>query len=145
MTLFSDKFILTEKYLEKIFDACNNMYFENSLTKIPVKIIDSEDANGYFKFDIDPENRILKNPRIEISKTHKLPYEILERTMIHEMVHYKIFLDLTEDEIFMAFNAYKFGNDELFNRLLGLGKYGHSGKWEEYIRNINNKYNLKIK
>ena len=114
MNLFSKHFELTEKYLSKIFDACNNLYFENSLIKIPVTVIENETVNGYFKFDIDFENKILKNPRIEISKTHKRPYEALERTMLHEMFHYKVFLELTGAEIVAAFDAYNTENTDSF-------------------------------
>ncbi len=144
MNLFSKHFELTEKYLSKIFDACNNMYFDNSLIKIPVNIIDSSEVNGYFKFDIDFENKILKNPRIEISKTHKRPYEALERTMLHEMLHYRIFLELTGGEIAAAFDAYNKENTDLFNKILYLENYAHGNKWNSYVTDINNKYNLKI-
>lgn len=144
MNLFSEHFELTEKYLSKIFDTCNNLYFENSLIKIPVTVIENETVNGYFKFDIDFENKILKNPRIEISKTHKRPYEALERTMLHEMVHYKVFLELTGVEIAAAFDAYNTENTDLFNKILYLENYAHENKWNSYITYINNKYNLKI-
>lgn len=144
MNLFSKHFELTEKYLSKIFDACNNLYFENSLIKIPVTVIENETVNGYFKFNIDFENKILKNPRIEISKTHKRPYAALERTMLHEMVHYKVFLELTGTEIAAAFNAYNTENTDLFNKILYLENYAHENKWNSYITYINNKYNLKI-
>lgn len=144
MNLFSEHFELTEKYLSKIFDTCNNLYFENSLIKIPVTVIENETVNGYFKFDIDFENKILKNPRIEISKTHKRPYGALERTMLHEMVHYKVFLELTGAEIATAFDAYNTENTDLFNKILYLENYAHENKWNSYITYINNKYNLKI-
>lgn len=144
MNLFSEHFELTEKYLSKIFDTCNNLYFENSLIKIPVTVIENETVNGYFKFDIDFENKILKNPRIEISKTHKRPYKALERTMLHEMVHYKVFLELTDAEIVAAFDAYNTENTDLFNKILYLENYAHENKWNSYITDINNKYNLKI-
>ena len=144
MNLFSEHFELTEKYLSKIFDTCNNLYFENSLIKIPVTVIENETVNGYFKFDIDFENKILKNPRIEISKTHKRPYEALERTILHEMVHYKVFLELTSVEIAAAFDAYNTENTDLFNKILYLENYAHENKWNSYITYINNKYNLKI-
>lgn len=144
MNLFSKHFELSENYLSKIFDACNNLYFENSLIKIPVTVIENETVNGYFKFDIDFENKILKNPRIEISKTHKRPYEALERTMLHEMVHYKVFLELTGVEIAAAFDAYNTENTDLFNKILYLENYAHENKWNSYITYINNKYNLKI-
>ena len=144
MNLFSEHFELTEKYLSKIFDTCNNLYFENSLIKIPVTVIENETVNGYFKFDIDFENKILKNPRIEISKTHKRPYEALERTILHEMVHYKVFLELTSVEIAAAFDAYNTENTDLFNKILYLENYAHENKWNSYITDINNKYNLKI-
>lgn len=144
MNLFSEHFELTEKYLSKIFDTCNDLYFENSLIKIPVTVIENETVNGYFKFDIDFENKILKNPRIEISKTHKRPYEALERTILHEMVHYKVFLELTGVEIAAAFDAYNTENTDLFNKILYLENYAHENKWNSYITDINNKYNLKI-
>lgn len=144
MNLFSEHFELTEKYLSKIFDTCNNLYFENSLIKIPVTVIENETVNGYFKFDIDFENKILKNPRIKISKTHKRPYEALERTILHEMVHYKVFLELTSVEIAAAFDAYNTENTDLFNKILYLENYAHENKWNSYITYINNKYNLKI-
>ena len=112
--------------------------------KIPVTVIENETVNGYFKFDIDFENKILKNPRIEISKTHKRPYEALERTMLHEMVHYKVFLELTGVEIAAAFDAYNTENTDLFNKILYLENYAHENKWNSYITYINNKYNLKI-
>lgn len=145
MTLFSSKFELTEKYLNTIFDSCNNMYFDNSLIKIPVIVIENNDVNGYFKFDIDFENKILKNPRIEISKSHKRPYEAIERTILHEMVHYKVFLELTGGEIAAAFDAFNTKNMELFNKILYLEDYAHQNKWSNYINAINNKYKLNIK
>lgn len=145
MTLFSSKFELTEKYLNTIFDSCNNIYFNNSLTKIPVIVIENNDVNGYFKFDIDFENKILQNPRIEISKSHKRPYEAIERTMLHEMVHYKVFLELTSGEIAAAFDAFKTKNMELFNKILYLENYAHQNKWSNCINAINNKYKLNIK
>lgn len=145
MTLFSSKFELTEKYLNTIFDSCNNMYFDNFLIKIPVIVIENNDVNGYFKFDIDFENKILKNPRIEISKSHKRPYEAIERTMLHEMVHYKVFLELTGGEIAAAFDAFNTKNMELFNKILYLEDYAHQNKWSNYINAINNKYKLNIK
>lgn len=145
MNLFSSKFELTEKYLNTIFDSCNNMYFDNSLIKIPVIVIENNDVNGYFKFDIDFENKILKNPRIEISKSHKRPYEAIERTMLHEMVHYKVFLELTGGEIAAAFDAFNTKNMELFNKILYLENHAHQNKWSNYINAINNKYKLNIK
>ena len=144
MTLFSKNFELTDKYLNKLFDALNNIYFDNALIKIPVNIIENNEVNGYFKFDVDFQNKILKNPRIEISKTHKRPYEALEKTLLHEMIHYKVFLELTGDEINSAFNAYNDKNIDLFNKILYLENYAHENKWNFYVNDINNKYNLNI-
>ena len=121
------------------------MYFDNSLIKIPVILIDNPDINGYFKFDIDFKNKLLNNPRIEISKAHKRPYEAIERTMLHEMIHYKVFLELTGNEISTAFDAYETKNMELFNKILYLEEFAHQNKWSNYINAINNKYKLNIK
>lgn len=145
MNLFSNKFVLSENFLNKTFDVLNDIYFENSLIKIPVILVDNTEINGCFKFDVDFEHRLLKNPRIEISSTHKRPYAALEQTMIHEMVHYKVFLELTNEDISSAFDACESKNTELFNKLLYLDDFSHTNKWLTYIDAINNKYKLRIK
>ena len=143
MMLFNENFVLTEQYLKKMFDSCNNMYFDNELIPIPVYIIDDETVNGYFKFDVDYENKLLKNPRIEISKK-PVPYIMREKTMIHEMAHYKVFLDLSQEEINSAFNAHASGNMEDFYKILAMGDYGHNEKWKNVVETINNKYKLNV-
>ena len=64
--------------------------------------------------------------------------------MLHEMLHYKVFLELTGGEIAAAFDAYNKENTDLFNKILYLENYAHGNKWNSYVTDINNKYNLKI-
>lgn len=145
MILFNNKFKLTQKYLEKTFDACNTIYFNNELIKIPILLTEDDSANGYFKFDIDFKNRLLNNPRIEISNKHRSKFVDLEQTILHEMIHYKVFMELSGEEINAAFSAYETKNTELFNRLLYLGDFAHINKWQEYKNSINNKYKMNIR
>ena len=44
----------------------------------------------------------------------------------------------------VVFGAYNKENTELFNKILYLENYAHENKWNSYITDINNKYNLKI-
>lgn len=143
MILFSKQFNNTD-YLKHLFKSYNCMFFDNSLPEIPVIIIDSNTLNGSFKFDYDDKYRILKNPRIEISFSNQYTYNELETTMIHEMAHYKVFLNLTSETISKAFDAYDNNDIETFKILLAMDKYGHSDSWKSIINELNHKYNIKI-
>lgn len=143
MILFNEKFNNT-KYLKSLFNSLNFMYFDNSLPEIPVIIVNNENLNGCFKFDFDFEHKLLKNPRIELSIIHNFSYTALEKTLIHEMAHYKVYLGLTPEKIKEAFAAYDNNDSDTVEKLLEIGKYGHINGWKSIISEINHKYNIKI-
>lgn len=143
MMLFNKRSINNDKYLKNLFDSCNHIYFNDTLIPIPVYFIDNSAVNGYFKFDVDYEHKLLKNPRIEISSRLKT-FIAQEKTMIHEMAHYKQFMDLSSNEINSAFKAYNMGNTDKFYKILSINEYSHNETWKNIIESINNKYNLNI-
>lgn len=121
----------------KIYNECLTNYFKE-LQPIPIKV---EPINefGLFKFDIFKDQFI--NPQIIISNSKFRTYEAYKNTILHELVHYSVYSKLKDDEIREAICS---NNQEIFDKMLGFGKYAHGEKWNSEKDAINNIYNLNI-
>lgn len=89
-----DAVILTRKLAEDTFDRCNEKYFDGKLRKIPVKVSARKNVRGYFKFDIDLDNRRLLPKYIMLSDMYDTTQDELTNTMVHEMLHYHVLCNL---------------------------------------------------
>lgn len=135
---------ITQSYVEKLFNDCNLLYFNNKLPPIPITLITSTIVNGDFTYDINFETNMLLNMQIQINTSNRRTRNKLIATMVHEMLHYKVALELTPEEIKRAGWYYKDGQLEKFNEIMHAGQYAHTNKWLEYANTINNTYNLNI-
>ena len=133
-----------QSYVEKLFSDCNWLYFDNKLPVIPIKLINSATVNGNFNFDVDFNTNQLNNMFIEINAKNKRTRSKLIATMVHEMLHYKVALEISESDIKKAVWYFKDGQQDKFNELMYAANYAHTGKWLDYANTINNKYKLNI-
>lgn len=122
----------------EILNRCLQDYFKQ-LKPIPITV---EPINefGIFKFDIDGTSFV--NPRIIISNKKFRTEENYKKTIIHELLHYSVFSDLTDNEITTAITS---NDQDLFDRITETGKYAHGEKWNSKKTTINNIYNLNIR
>lgn len=122
----------------EILNRCLQDYFKQ-LKPIPISV---EPINefGIFKFDIDGASFV--NPRIIISNKSFRTEENYKKTIIHELLHYSVFSDLTDNEITTAIMS---NDQDLFDRITETGKYAHGEKWNSKKTTINNIYNLNIR
>ncbi len=136
--------IINQAYVEKLFNDCNLLYFENKLTPIPINIINSVEVNGDFTFNIDFDKKVIDSMVIQINQLRPRTQNQLISTMVHEMIHYVVTSQFKPELIDEAIWYYKNNNREKFDQLLLVGKYAHSGKWAEVAKSLVDKYNLKI-
>lgn len=136
--------ILTQELAEELFNTCNRVYFNNRLKKIPITLIDDVENNGTFKFDIDFDSNTYVNLRIEMSAGHRRSFNMYKNTMIHELAHYKVLFDLSENKKLESVKYYRDGQMDKFEKIVLIGKYAHTGKWKKLIQKINNTYGLTI-
>ena len=122
----------------EILNRCLQDYFKQ-LKPIPITV---EPINefGIFKFDISGNSFI--NPQIIISNKKFRTEENYKKTIIHELLHYSVFSDLTDNEITTAITS---NDQDLFDRITETGKYAHGEKWNSKKTAINNIYNLNIR
>lgn len=135
---------IDQSYIEKLYTDCNILYFENKLPPIDLKIIKSSTVNGDFTYDINFDDFKLSNMFIQINAANKRTRKNLIATMVHEMLHYKVALELSPDDIKKAVWYYKDNQVDKFNELMYAGEYAHTGKWLDYANAINNTYKLDI-
>lgn len=138
------KIQINQSYIEKLFDDCNKLYFNNKLPKLPINLITSSKVNGDFTFDVDFNINKITNMSIQINALNERSNNRLTATMVHEMLHYKVALELSEDEIKKAVWYYNDGQIDLFNKIMYADKYAHTGKWLDYVNEINSVYKLNI-
>lgn len=142
--LQAQKMEITPAIIEKLFDDCNTLYFENKLPKIPITTINSTEINGNFIYDIDFDNATLTNMYIQINVANKRTRDKLINTMVHEMIHYLVATELSQDELKKAIWYFKDNQLDLFNKIMYSGEYAHTNKWLDYAKTINNKYSLNV-
>ena len=134
MILFKIK---TEQATE-ILNNCLQNYFKQ-LKPIPISV-EPIDVFGIFKFDISVNS--FTNPRIIISNKNVRTENSYKNTILHELIHYSVFSELTPNEIT---NAILSNDQDLFDRITETGKYAHGEKWNSKRIAINNIYNLNIR
>lgn len=134
MTLFK---INVERATE-ILNNCLQKYFKQLK---PIKIsVEPINEFGIFKFDISGNSFI--NPQIIISNKSFRTENSYKNTILHELIHYSVFSDLTDNEITTAITS---NDQDLFDRITETGKYAHGEKWNSKKTTINNIYNLNIR
>lgn len=135
---------LNQEFAEKLFKDCNILYFNNELPDIPITLIKSDTVNGNFTFNIDFNTNSLNNLSIQLNTKNKRTKNKLIATMVHEMLHYKVALEITADDIKRAIWYYNNEQIDKFNEIMYAEKHAHSKNWLKYANIINNKYNLDI-
>lgn len=92
---------ITLDYLHEKFDEFNNLYFENKLPRILIQINNNKSRFGYFRF-----NRYSGSKVISISRYDGLRKEhAIQRTLIHEMIHYWQYLTYKDTDHKYTFKA----------------------------------------
>lgn len=80
---------LTVQYLNNAFNKYNGLFFNGVLPEIEIKI--SRTRNCFGRFWSRKERNGNQYPlSIDISKYYKRPQHDIDRTLIHEMIHYYI-------------------------------------------------------
>lgn len=102
MTNGTAKYIETVKYLEKLYDYCNDKLFNNELDKPVISIqLDSKNkAYGWFTFGKVWKESDTDDGAHEINITAQYlnrPLREIAATMIHEMCHYYAKLNNMQD------------------------------------------------
>ena len=90
---WTGKYIETVKYLEKLFDYCNEKLFDNELEKpvITVQLDSKNKTNGWFSTAKVWKEEDADEGAHEINITAQQlnrPIRLIAATMIHEMCHY---------------------------------------------------------
>lgn len=86
-------------YLEKIFKALNNEYFEGALSKVVITIQSTPKAYGHFTL-YDAWHTSTEHQLKEINigaGTLDRPIEDVIATLLHEMIHYYCFMNGIKD------------------------------------------------
>lgn len=135
---------MTSELATDIFTECNRLFFNSELPDLPIEIINDPTVNGDFKYDIDFGHKVITNYKIQISNARKRTKAKFISTMIHEILHYKVISNLSEETIKRAIWYHEDGNIDQFNQLLYNDKYAHTNEWLTYADNINKLYGIKI-
>lgn len=87
----------TVEYLEKKFCAFNDLCFDGSLPKIPIELTTSKRFLGRFMYKIRRFTHRYYDVKIKINRRLDCEESLLEDTLIHEMIHYYIFVNKIKD------------------------------------------------
>lgn len=142
--LNAQKFIITDKLLQDMFNECNKLYFNNNIKAIPLEIITDFNSNGNFVYTINNSNYTITNYKIQISNARKRSKTAYITTLIHEILHYMVISKLSTLIIKQALWYDLNGNNDMSDKLLYNNKYAHTGDWLKLANNINKLYGIKI-
>lgn len=115
--------IATIQYIEKKFDEFNALCFAGTLPKLPIELSDAKTFLGmcvYKKRKNWQGKTICYDFRLRINTRIDLPEDVLEDTIIHEMIHYDILINNKKDSS------------------------AHGILFKQIMNNINEKYNRHI-
>lgn len=90
----------TREYAERKFDEFNRRMFEGKLPKLPVELSDAKTFLGVCvcKKRRDKNGRVVNYDfRLRINTRIDLPEDVVEDTIIHEMIHYYIGVNQLKD------------------------------------------------
>ncbi len=79
------------KFLEKTFDKFNKIIFKEPLPKPMMHISSARSFMGQFKAERHGIGRQNVTYHLTLSNRFDMPEEVLEDTVIHEMIHFQIF------------------------------------------------------
>lgn len=92
--------IATIQYIEQKFDEFNELCFSGTLPKIPIELSNAKTFLGVCVYK-KRRNLLGKTTcydfRLRINKRIDLPEDVLEDTIIHEMIHYYILVNDKKD------------------------------------------------
>ena len=86
--------IVTQEYIEKKFGEFNEQYFANELPRIPIKLVSVKSFLGKFCYKLHRRFFIpneITDIQLRINTRLDWKEQLLEDTLIHEMIHYYIF------------------------------------------------------
>ncbi len=90
----------TVDYVERKFEEFNHNIFGGKLPKLPIVLTDEAGALGKCRFmehRLDDGSKVYDRFSLEINTRIDLPEEVVEDTIIHEMIHYFILLHNLND------------------------------------------------
>ena len=87
----------TLEYLNRRFDYYNNLCFEGKLPKIPVELTTSKRFLGNFSYRKNRLTRKCTDVKIKSNRLMDCDEAMLDDTLIHEMIHYYIFVNKIKD------------------------------------------------
>lgn len=148
------KNIQKKRILKKYYKIFNNLYFDNSLPKIPLIINNVENSEtdglinyGCFSYTIDYGNMELIPLYIKISKkllNDSNKFDLFRDTLVHEMVHfYEICNNKpTEEEWYRALNSINQLNTSIYayNYIRKGPRGGHNKFFKDKCHELNEKY-----
>lgn len=140
----AQKYNPTLEDLVNIFFECNKLYFNDELPEIPIETMNSEKDYGELEYRINSEQKRFDILKIKIDISHERTKKNYISTMIHEMIHYKIFKEIEQETIKRALWEKNNGNTQLFNELLYQENFAHSKDFIKIANNINKIYGLNI-
>lgn len=128
----------TVEYIEKKFEEYNRLMFGGRLPKIRIELSDASSFLGVCVADVKqlPDGRKAhSNFRLKINTRIDLPEQVVEDTIIHEMIHYFIFYNELCDtsahgEIFKAIMA---SINATFNRHLTISHKSTAEQSEQAV------------
>lgn len=90
----------TVQYVEQKFEEFNQLCFAGKLPKLPIQLSDAKTFLGvvvYKKRDLPNGKKEKYDFRLRINTRIDLPEEVIEDTILHEMIHYFIGVNQLED------------------------------------------------
>lgn len=127
-----------------MFNDCNKMYFNNTIPDLPIEIINDNNVNGNFIYDVNYDTHTTSNYKIQISNSRTRTKTAYISTLVHEIIHYLVVSKFSEQIIKEAEWYDKNGQIDKVNKLLYNDKYAHTDEWLKIATNINKLYGIKI-
>lgn len=89
--------IPTLEYLNSRFDHYNDMCFEGKLPKVTIELATSKHFLGKFAYRQNRLTRRYSDVKIKINRRLDCDEALIDDTLIHEMIHYYIFVSRIKD------------------------------------------------
>lgn len=128
----------TIPYIEQKFDEFNQQMFEGRLPKLPIELSNAKTFLGKcaYKMRVFPDGKKENfNFRLRINTRIDLPEQVVEDTIIHEMIHYYIGVNQLEDSSShgLLFRHIMNSINEKFGRHLSVSHKGTKVQSEQSI------------
>lgn len=130
----------TSEFLNQKFNEYNEKYFNGSLEKIPLRWKTMKSKNGYFKHGFNIFSQKIIFYEIALNKNTLTTIENFRNTFVHEMLHYYVNANVTEDQINYANSVGKCGSRSWNNAMEWGDTACHEGTWKRLATELNRKY-----